>query len=411
MTPSSRDSGSVRRRIDLALRDGLVSRWPFPEDAQSQLVLEAAGVGSWTISSRAGKVIAEPGSVRRPTATVYVDAATLAELLEGMHSGVELWLKGFVRVRGSIALALKLEALLKGPRPLHYARPRRVQVAGIDTFVMEAGVGASDKLPVVLLHGLGATGASMLPALPPLAKEHRVIVPDLPGFGETGKPLIAYHAEFFARWVVDLLDALGIERAVLIGNSMGGRISLEVGLKYPDRVGKLVLYCPAVAFRKLRQLVPLVRLVRPELGALPLRIPRSVVMRLMQQIFSRPDRVPAPWFDAAADEFFRVFATRRGRIALFSAARQVYLDHPWGELGFWERLAELQPPALFVWGDRDVLVPSGFSRHVEEALPRAKSVVLQDCGHVPQFELPEVLHSLVRNFLREPQTPGIVSAT
>lgn len=399
MTLSSGHPSAVKQRIEQALRDGLVARWPFPEDAESRLVLEAVGVGSWTISSRAGRVIAEPGAARRSTATVYVDALTLAEMLEGMHSGVELWLKGFVRVRGSIALALKLEALLKGPRPAHYARPRQLQVAGIDTFVMEAGVDSSGKLPVVLLHGLSATGASMLPTLPPLAHEHRVIVPDLPGFGDSGKPLIAYHAEFFASWVIALLDTLGIERAHLIGNSMGGRISIEVGLKYPDRVGKLVLYCPAVAFRKLRQLAPLVRLARPEFGALPLRMPRSVVMGAMQQIFSRPDRVPAPWFDAAADEFLRVFSTRRGRIALFSAARQIYLDHPWGELGFWERLAELQPPALFVWGDRDVLVPSGFSKHVEEALPHAKSVVLEDCGHVPQFELPEVLHPLVRAFL------------
>ncbi|MEZ4369774.1 MAG: alpha/beta fold hydrolase [Polyangiaceae bacterium] len=398
MTLAALQSAKVRQRIDAALRDGLVSHWPFPEDAGKRLVIEAGGVGSWTISSKASRVVAEPGPTRRPDATVHADALTLAELLEGEHSGVDLWLKGFLRVRGSIALALKLEVLLKGPRKSTYSRPRRVTAGGIDTFLLEAGE-SSDRLPAILLHGLSATGASMLPTLPPLAKHRRVIVPDLPGFGESGKPLIDYHAEFFAKWVIQLMDSLGIERAHLIGNSMGGRISIEVGLRYPERVGKLVLYCPAVAFRKLRQLVPLVKVIRPELGALPIKVPRSVVMGVMQQIFSKPDRVPAPWFDAAADEFFRVFSTRRGRIALFSAARQIYLDNPWGDRGFWERLKQLGPSALFVWGDRDVLVPSGFSKHVEEALPEARSVVLQDCGHVPQFELPDVLHPLVTDFL------------
>ncbi len=399
MTLAALQSARVRQRIDQALRDGLVTHWPFPEDAGKRLVLEAGGVGSWTIRSKGSRVVVEPGPTRRPDATVYADALTLAELLEGEHSGVDLWLKGFVRVRGSIALALKLEVLLKGPRKVTYSRPRRVTAGGIDTFLLEAGEG--DRLPVLLLHGLSATGASMLPTLPPLAGDRRVLVPDLPGFGETAKPFIDYDAEFFAKWVVQLLDSLGIERAHLIGNSMGGRISIEVGLRYPERVGKLALYCPAVAFRKLRQLVPLVKVIRPELGALPIRVPRSLVMGVMQQIFSKPDRVPAPWFDAAADEFFRVFSTRRGRIALFSAARQIYLDNPWGDRGFWERLRRLEPPALFVWGDRDVLVPSGFSKHVEEALPAARSVVLRDCGHVPQFELPDVLHPLVKEFLSD----------
>ena len=105
------------------------------------------------------------------------------------------------------------------------------------------------------------------------------------------------------------------------------------------------------------------------------------------------------WYDAAADEFARVFATPRGRMAFFSAARQIYLEEAHGEQGFWERLPALSRPALFLWGDRDRLVPCGFARHVTAALPAVRSRVLEDCGHVPQFEQPERTHLLVREFL------------
>jgi pimeloyl-ACP methyl ester carboxylesterase len=99
------------------------------------------------------------------------------------------------------------------------------------------------------------------------------------------------------------------------------------------------------------------------------------------------------------DEFLRVFATVRGRIAFFSAARQLYLDQPHGAGGFWERLPDLSRPALFLWGDADRLVPARFASHVAAAVPHARSVILQDCGHVPQFEHPERTHRLARDFL------------
>jgi pimeloyl-ACP methyl ester carboxylesterase len=106
------------------------------------------------------------------------------------------------------------------------------------------------------------------------------------------------------------------------------------------------------------------------------------------------------WYEAAADEFLRVFSSVRGRIAFFSAARQIYLEEPHGDDGFWDRLPALSRPTLFVWGERDWVVPAKFARHVHAALPRAGSVVLKDCGHVPQFELPGETHRLVRAFLR-----------
>jgi pimeloyl-ACP methyl ester carboxylesterase len=195
------------------------------------------------------------------------------------------------------------------------------------------------------------------------------------------------------------MDELGIARADLIGNSMGGRVAIEVGLEAPQRLGGIVLLAPSPAFIKRRQFVRLVRFLRPELALIPVYVPRSRVVAGIKRMFSRPERLAETWYQAAADEFVRIFNTPRGRIAFFSAARQIYLEEPWGDTGFWERLPGLTVPSLFVWGERDLLVPAAFGPHVEKALPAARSVVLEDCGHVPQYELPDETHELIRGFL------------
>jgi pimeloyl-ACP methyl ester carboxylesterase len=118
----------------------------------------------------------------------------------------------------------------------------------------------------------------------------------------------------------------------------------------------------------------------------------------LRSMFAAPDRVPQAGMIAAADEFVRVFSTARGRIAFFNAAREIYLEDPHGARGFWDRLPRLSRPALFVFGERDWLVPRGFARFVAEAVPAARCEIFRDCGHVPQYELPGRTHALVREF-------------
>jgi pimeloyl-ACP methyl ester carboxylesterase len=118
-----------------------------------------------------------------------------------------------------------------------------------------------------------------------------------------------------------------------------------------------------------------------------------------RSLFADSKRIDSAWHEAAADEFLRIFSTARGRMAFFSALREIYLDVPHGPRGFWTRLPALSRPALFLWGDRDPLVPAKFARHVESALPQATSIVLPDCGHVPHFEYPRRTHRLIREFL------------
>jgi pimeloyl-ACP methyl ester carboxylesterase len=243
----------------------------------------------------------------------------------------------------------------------------------------------------------------MLPTMVELAHDHRVLVPDLPGFGDSAKPVRDYHPAFYASWLEGFLDATGIERADLVGNSMGGRICIEAGLRVPERVGRLLLFAPSLAFKRFREWTPLVRLVAAEIAAMPMVVPRTMVIEALRLMLARPERMRDAWYAAAADEFTRVFATSRGRMAFLSAARQIYLEEAHGESGFWDRLPALSRPALFLWGDHDQLVPSRFAPHVEEVLPDARSIVLENCGHVPQFDQPEQTHRLVREFLGRPR--------
>lgn len=335
-----------------------------------------------------------------PTSIVRGPARVLADIIEGSDSGVRAFLDHEVTVRGDLSLAMALDGLFEpGETPDQWPHAGMVTAAGVDTAYLDAGPRAAR--PIVLLHGLGATNASLLPILWDLAADHRVIAPDLPGFGASDAPSISYAPASFVPWALDLCRQLNLERPVLVGNSMGGRIALEIALEKPDVAAGVIGLCASPAFRRMRQLVPFVRLLRPEVAWLPLRVPRRVVLNGARAMFSRPDRLPDAWYDAAADEFLRVFAIPDHRVALFAATRQIYLDEAFGLRGFWDLLPSLAPPALFIWGERDRLVSPKFAHHVSDCLPAATSVVLDDCGHVPQFERPEQTAAICRQFLAD----------
>jgi pimeloyl-ACP methyl ester carboxylesterase len=349
--------------------------------------------GQWNVEIEQGRVGIFGA---RSRTTIYGEPDLLEAVIKGSASGVEAFLDGRLRVRGNIALSLQVEGLFATrARPRLFPRAEMVSAGGIDTFYLEAGSGPT----VILLHGLGATNASMLPTLWDLARDHRVLAPDLPGFGGSAKPIRAYDAAFFARWLHDFMGAVGIARADIIGNSLGGRVALEAGLSIPRRVNRMVLLCPSPAFLRGRQYVPIVRVLRPELALVPMLLTHGAVVEVARSLFSKPERLRAEWFDSFADEFLRVFASPRGRVAFFSAAREVYLEEPTGGAGFWDRLPGLKRPALFVWGANDWLVPARFAHHIGRALPRCESVILDDCGHVPQYEHPEKTNGLIRDFL------------
>jgi pimeloyl-ACP methyl ester carboxylesterase len=357
-----------------------------------------AGHSQWTVDLDHGRSRVRRGAALTPTLVVRGEPDVLEGVISGRVSGIQAFLDGDVTIRGDLGLSLELDGMLADDStPLHFPRAHRVTAMGIPTSYLEAG--PRDAPPVVVLHGLGATNASLLPCIADLARDHRVLAPDLPGFGSSAAPRAAYTAAWFAAWLEDLQRLLDARPAVVLGNSLGGRIALEAGLAHPRSVRGLVLLTPSPAFRRMRQVVPMVKLMRPELARLPFPVNHRLVVEVVRAFFSEPDRLPRAWYDAAADECVRVLRSSSHREALLATARQIVVEEAHGRNGFWDRLPGLQPPALFVWGDRDRLVPAGFARHVLDALPETRSVVMQDCGHVPQFEHPAATMALVRDFL------------
>ncbi|MDX6275436.1 MAG: hypothetical protein QOJ92_2646, partial [Frankiales bacterium] len=361
------------------------------------LLLDAGSAGRWTIELQQGRAGVRRGSVPHPTATVRASPEVLAAVIDGQTSGAEAFLAGQLTVRGDLSLAMALDGAFESPtRPAAQPRLGTAYPVGVHTAYLEAGDPTAQ--PVLMLHGLGATSASLLPLVTALGRDHRVIAPDLPGHGATDAPNWKYTPAEMARWASSLCDELAVRSAVVVGNSLGGRVALELALLDPQRVSGLALLCPSPAFRRLRHLVPAARLLSPSLARVPLPPPpHEAVVGAIKLMFAEPGRLPRAWYDAGADEFRRVISQPRHRRAFFACLRQVYVEEAFGSRGFWERLPSVTAPALFVWGQRDRLVPAGFSRHVSTALPNSRSVVLEDCGHVPPFECPEQTEALVRS--------------
>jgi pimeloyl-ACP methyl ester carboxylesterase len=363
----------------------------------ARAVIRAAVTGGdeWDVIVEPGRVrLAEPGR-GRPDALVSADAATWDAIAADVARGMDAFRRGRLHVRRNLHLGVGFLAATTGVSGPGALRFRRVQTGAGAYSVIDAGTGPA----VLMLHGLGGTKASFLPSIAALAPSLRTVAVDMLGFGDSAKPLGAsYGPQFQARGVEQLLDALELEQAHLVGHSMGGRVALELGFEYPDRVGRLVLMTPAMAWLRERRWAPYLRWIRPELGLMQLA-PRAAVEPFMRRLIPGAD---TSWGQSAIDEFVRMYTSARGRAAFYAAARHIYLDEPHGDDGFWSRLRTLSPDSLFIWGRQDRLVPTAFVKHVERTLPRAEHVEL-DCGHLPQIERPRETHAAIRRFLAHPR--------
>lgn len=323
----------------------------------------------------------------KPDAEIFAPASVWREMFEGKLSGIEAFSKGELNVRGSIEKALRFETMFSRPDAGGFEYSIEMVPVG-RAKVSALFAGDPEAQPLVLMHGLGATKSSWLTVVPELARHYRVIAVDLPGFGASTKPRARYDAEFLASSMVEFFDVLGYDSVLLAGNSMGGRVAMEIAMLEPDRVQAIACLCPAAAFSR-RPILWFVKVARPELGFFAPRIPRSQVISSIRQLFGDPEVLPQEWYEAAADDFLLSWRSPRSRMAFFAAARNIYLDEPFGEQGFWARLRLMAPPALFIYGGKDVLITSRFGGRVQRELPTAQVEVWDDCGHVPQIEHPD----------------------
>lgn len=328
--------------------------------------------------------IQQPRNGRADT-LIEADERTWRQVARDTGSGLRAFGGGKLKIRGNLHVGVGfLSATSGAPADQRLRFGRAANLA-----YMEAGSGE----PVVMIHGLGGTKASFLPTVVALANAgYHAIAIDQPGFGDSHKPLLApYDPPYMARAAEAFLDARGIDSAHVIGNSLGGRVTLELGIAHPDRVRKLALLACSLPWQRRPSWARYLPLLRPELGLIQ-PAPRALVEEIVRR--SIPNG-RSGWTAAGIDEFLRSYCTPRGRAAFYAAARHILLER---SEEFWERLGGLDRETLFVWGRYDQIIPRSFAPHVRKALPSAKHVVLNS-GHVPQIERPAETETVLKRFL------------
>jgi len=271
-----------------------------------------------------------------------------------------------------------------------------VTVGGFRLHYVEAG--PKDAPVLVLLHGFGSNTITWRATMDALAGEYRLIALDLLGFGYSARSTARVHTlRRRAAQVVGLLDHLGIARATLVGNSLGGAVALQCAWDHPDRVERLVLV-DAVAGYDGRGGTP-----SPLLGELLRRTPLGTILlantfyddarfaKGLRAVYHDPSRLQAETL-AGYLAPYRVRGSAASLLAITATPPASDLPHA---------IAAIQTPTLIVWGRHDRLVPPRYAELLARDLPHNRLVWLEDCGHVPQEECPAEFVIHLRAFLSE----------
>jgi pimeloyl-ACP methyl ester carboxylesterase len=270
-------------------------------------------------------------------------------------------------------------------------------VAGSEVTYVDMGSGDGD--PIVWIHGLGGCWQNWLENLPHFARGHRNIALDLPGFGASSMPAEKITIERYAQIVDQLLAGLGIRRAVVAGNSMGGFIAAELAIRFPTFVSRLVLVSPAVLWQEYRRAKPLVALAQASDAVLAraltdaeptlLRRPKLRAAALAFGGFHMPHLI--------APELQRELLITSRHTPGYLPALQALASFP-----IRDELTSVACPTLIVWGTNDTLVGAEQADELERLIPHARKVVFPKTGHVAMLERPASFNEEMEAFLASP---------
>ena len=263
------------------------------------------------------------------------------------------------------------------------AHQRREKIEGRWLNLIDIGSGPA----LLLVHGLAGCWQNWLENIPFLAREHRVIAVDLPGFGESEMPARPISISGYARTLETLCDTLELGTVRVIGNSMGGFVAAELAIRAPDRVEALCLVAAAglsvedaradrshgIRHRTENLLFFYVAWLATRFPSLALR-PR-IRRWMLGLVVAHPEDLPGPLIA----EQVRGIAKPGFDTALEALTRYPIRD----------RLGEISCPTLIVWGDEDRLVPASDAAEFEWLIAGARKVTYADTGHAPMIERPD----------------------
>ena len=280
------------------------------------------------------------------------------------------------------------------PEALADADSQFIEINGLNVHYKKYGSG---EPTFILLHGFGASLFSWREVTAPLAEFGTVIAYDRPAFGLTERPMEwdginPYSQEAQVELVIGLMDALGVEKAILVGNSAGGTIAMLTALQYPQRVESLILVDPAVYAGGGAPSWSRPLLKTPQMNRLGPLFARQIQTR-------GPELVELAWYDPSkiTPEIMEGYQ-KPLRVENWDKALW-YLTTSSRESSLAERLDEFTLPILVITGDDDRIVPTEQSVRLAGELPNASLVVIPQSGHVPHEETPAEFMQAVIDFL------------
>lgn len=251
--------------------------------------------------------------------------------------------------------------------------------------------------PVVLIHGIGGYVENWLPSFNALVGQHRVYAIDLIGQGRTDKPLdVSYTITDLAQFVKDFMAALKVERAHVVGHSLGGAISMRFTLMFPTAVDKLVLVGSAGLGKETTLALRLSSV--PILGEILTHPSRSGSFYFLKMVMHDP----AVLTDELLEQYYQMVSLPgmqqcflrilRANGNLFGQFESMYGPNVRG-------LATITNPVLIVWGRQDRIMPVMHAKVATEGLPNVRLQIFDNCGHIPMLENTQAFNELLLEFL------------
>jgi 2-hydroxy-6-oxonona-2,4-dienedioate hydrolase len=274
---------------------------------------------------------------------------------------------------------------------------RFYDAGGIRTRCIQAG----DGYPVIFLHGVGGHAEAFARNIVPLSENFRAIALDYLGFGLTDKTEEAPSHEDYVQHLVDFMDAAGIEKAHLVGESLGGWVSFWTALMHPERVGKIISVCGARLETE-----------ADEESQRHVDAGRAELQRLTQQFVDNPtrDNVRARlnWLfrdperdvtEELVDVRWSIYQHAKTQQQLRKTATKL-IGQQSSEVGFTaERLAQIQHPTLMLWTDHNPSTTAATARNATQYLQHGSFELMEDAAHWPQWEHPETFNRIVTEYL------------
>ena len=271
----------------------------------------------------------------------------------------------------------------------------RIDVGGAPN-VNYVEIGPDSEKALLLVHGLSGSWQNWLENIPYFAREHRVIAPDLPGFGDSPMPDWEVSVEAYGRFVLDFCDALGVRRCTAVGNSMGGFIAAETATHEAERFERLVLVSAAgVSHARMRR-QPAEVAARMGIATAPLTLRlfnrglrRPGIRRAMfGGLFYAPQRL-------RMELLWECFQHGNGKPGLLAAVR--------GLIGYdiLDRIEDVDVPTLIVWGRNDHVVPPNDAIGYGQRLHNSRTVIFDKTGHLPMAERPVRFNRVLETFLAD----------